>query len=228
MASILLGLIIDLHVPGGSDSMRIIKAVHALVDFLFLAQYESHTSDTLTLLQELLVRFHENKQVFIDLEVRKTFNLPKLYALGHYTSSIRLFGTTDNYNMEQTEHLHIDLVKDAHRATNHKDKFAQMTRWLERQEKILLHSVFITQRQGHQTRVPAQNHIGPPRACSQKVKMARNPEKWQANFDALARDYGALDFQDMLAEFITQVNCPGISGGALRDRAHDTHIPFTR
>jgi len=87
--------------------------------------------------------------------------------------------------------------------------------------------MFITQRQGHQTRVPAQNHIGPPCTCPQKVKMAQNPKKQQANFGALARDYGTLDFQDMLAEFITQVNRPGISGGALWDRAHDTHIPFT-
>jgi hypothetical protein len=143
MASILLGLIVDLHVPGGSDSMCIIKAVCMLVDFLFLAQYESHTSDTLTLLQELLARFHENKQVFIDLEVRETFNLPKLHALGHYTSSIRLFGTMDNYNTEQTERLHIDLAKDAYHTTNRKDEFTQMTRWLEHREKILLHSMLL-------------------------------------------------------------------------------------
>jgi len=31
----------------------------------------------------------------------------------------------------------------------------------------------------------------------------------------------------MLAKFIAQVKCPGISRGALWDCAHDTHIPFT-
>jgi len=76
MCSILLGVIVDLPVPGGMDSTRIIRAVRALMDFLFQAQYESHTSDTLSLLQECLARFHENKQVFIDLEVRETFELP--------------------------------------------------------------------------------------------------------------------------------------------------------
>jgi len=50
MASILLGLIIDLHVSGSSDLTHIIKAIHMLMDLLFLAQYKSHTSDTLTLL----------------------------------------------------------------------------------------------------------------------------------------------------------------------------------
>ena len=107
------------------------------MDFLYLAQYESHTSNTLSLLQESLAQFHENKQVFIDLEVQDGFELPKLHSLTHYTSLIRLFGTTDNYNTEQTEHLHIDLAKDAYHATNHKDEYAQMTKWLEHQEKVL-------------------------------------------------------------------------------------------
>jgi len=229
MCSILLGLIVDLPVPGGLDSTRIIRAVRALMDFLFIAQYESHTHDTLSLLEECLARFHENKQVFVDLEVRENFEFPKLHSLTHYTRSIRLFGTTDNYNTEQTERLHIDLTKHAYRATNRKDEYSQMTKWLERREKVLQHSGFITPRpQNHQPSSPARNVIGPPRAYAQKVKMAQKPESRQVLFDILARDYGALDFQDMLADFIAQLNYPGVSGGALRVRAHDTHIPFTR
>lgn len=227
MCSILLGLIVDLPVPGGFDSTRIIRAVRALMDFLFLAQYETHSSDTLRLLQESLARFHENKQVFIDLNTRADFNLPKLHSLTHYVSSIQLYGSTDNYNTEQTERLHIDYTKDAYRATNRKDEYSQMTKWLERREKVLHHSAFIIQKeQGHQPRSPARNHIGPPHACPQKVKMAKNPEKRQVHFDILVRDYGALEFQDMLAEFIAQLNHPHASGSALQDRAHDTHIPF--
>ena len=229
MCSILLGLIVDLPVPGGLDSTRIIRAVRALMDFLFIAQYESHTHDTLSLLEECLARFHENKQVFVDLEVRENFEFPKLHSLTHYTRSIRLFGTTDNYNTEQTERLHIDLTKHTYRATNRKDEYSQMTKWLERREKVLQHSRFITPRpQNHQPSSPARNVIGPPRAYAQKVKMAQKPESRQVLFDILARDYGALDFQDMLADFIAQLNYPGVSGGALRVRAHDTHIPFTR
>jgi len=57
--------------------------------------------------------------------------------------------------------------------------------------------------------------------------MAQNPEKGQVLFDVLARYYGALDFQDMLANFITQLNYPDTSGGALWNRTYDTHIPFT-
>jgi len=49
---------------------------------------------------------------------------------------IKLLGTTDNYNMETTERLHIDLAKDAYRATNKKEYYEQMLLWLERREKI--------------------------------------------------------------------------------------------
>jgi hypothetical protein len=104
-----------------------------------------------------------------------------------------------------------------------------MTKWLERQEKVIQHSAFLSRRQqGHQPSSLTQNDIGPPHPYSQKVKLARNPKKGNVHFDVLARDYGALDFQDALADFIAQHNHPGRSGGALRDLAHDTHIPFTR
>jgi hypothetical protein len=49
---ILLGLIIDLPLPDGRAASHILKAVCALLDFLFLAQYPSHTSDTLHSLEE--------------------------------------------------------------------------------------------------------------------------------------------------------------------------------
>jgi hypothetical protein len=228
MCSILLGLVVDLPVPGGQDSTRVIRAVRALMDFLYVAQYESHTSDTISELGNCLTRFHDNKDIFIDLGIRDHFSLPKLHSLTHYASSIQLFGTTDNYNTEQTERLHIDLAKDAYRATNHKDEYSQMTKWLERREKIQEFSAFIVQRQEQgELRSPHQKAIGPPRACTLTLKMAKLPSKRRVLFDVLARDYGALDFQDTLADFIAQANYPRASGTALRQRAHDTHIPFS-
>ena len=55
----------------------------------------------------------------------------------HYMESIRNYGATDNYNTEYTEHLHIDLAKDAYKSTNFKDEFTQMTLWLEQKEKVI-------------------------------------------------------------------------------------------
>ncbi|KAG2356418.1 hypothetical protein BDR07DRAFT_1453416 [Suillus spraguei] len=46
--------------------------------------------------------------------IRSSFNLPKLHSFRHYVTMIQIFGTTDNYNTEYTEQLHIDLAKDAY------------------------------------------------------------------------------------------------------------------
>jgi hypothetical protein len=67
MCSILLGLVVSLFVPGRHDSSRIVKAVRSLLDFLYLAQYQCHTSDTLDQLQSHLAAFHEFKMVFLNL-----------------------------------------------------------------------------------------------------------------------------------------------------------------
>ncbi|KAI0037998.1 hypothetical protein FA95DRAFT_1479531, partial [Auriscalpium vulgare] len=137
---VLLGLVVDLRLPDGHSPIRVVRAVRALLDFLYLAQYPSHTDETLRLLEDALARFHRSKDVFIVLGIRDQFNLPKLHSLTHYIDSIKLFGTTDNCNTEATERLHIDYAKEAYRSTNHKDTYPQMTRWLVRREQIWQHA----------------------------------------------------------------------------------------
>ena len=51
---ILIGLVINLRLPHGQSSARVVKAVRALLDFLYLAQFLSHTSDTLERLDDSL------------------------------------------------------------------------------------------------------------------------------------------------------------------------------
>ena len=124
ICSFLLGLIIDLLVPSGLDLSHMVKAACTLLDLLFLAQFQCHTSDTLSWLEGSLAAFHQNKAVFVDLGIWEDFNIPKLYGLVHYALSIHLFGTTDNYNTEQSECLYIDLAKNAYHATNRKDEYS--------------------------------------------------------------------------------------------------------
>lgn len=227
MCSVVLGLIVDLPVPGGLDPTRLVKAVRALLDFLYLAQYKCHTSTTIHRMQDSLSTFHENKTVFLDLGAREHFNFPKLHSLIHYASSIRLFGTTDNYNTEQTERLHIEFTKDAYRATNHKDEYPQMTKWLERREKVQRHAALIDWRQqSHEQHLQVREPFGPPCPCARSIKMTQHPSVKAVSFDNLARNYGAFDFQDALADFIAQVNYPGASTAALRAHAANTLIPF--
>ncbi|KAH9021350.1 hypothetical protein EDB85DRAFT_1871898, partial [Lactarius pseudohatsudake] len=106
-------------------------AVQGLLDFFYLSQYPVQTTESLDVLDMALRQFHEEKEVFIELGAQKNFNLPKLHSLAHYWRSITLFGSTDNYNTEQSERLHINFTKNAYRATNFKDEYKQMTTWLE-------------------------------------------------------------------------------------------------
>jgi hypothetical protein len=143
MSRILMGLVLDAPLPGGLSNARLVRAVRALLDFLYLAQYPVHTDETLQLLEDSLRRFHDNKSIFMDLDIHDAFNIPKLHSARHYVEYIKLYGTLDNFNTEYTECLHIDLAKDAYATTNHKDEFTQMTIWLERKEKILRHHQYV-------------------------------------------------------------------------------------
>ena len=226
MCRILLGLVTDIPLPGGQVPSRVVRATRALLDFTFLAQFPSHTTHTLRCLEESLMQFHENKDVFLDVGVRENFNLPKIHSLLHYAPSIVLFGTTDNYNTEQMERLHIDLTKNAYRATNRKDEYFQMTTWVERREKTQNHTAYIKWRQQSHQASPRMSTFGKRLYCPRFLKMARNPTVKAVSFDTLSSKYGAVEFQDCLADFIAKLNHPGASAAVLRTRSADTLIPF--
>ncbi|KAG6912055.1 hypothetical protein DXG01_001255, partial [Tephrocybe rancida] len=52
----------------GAVNLKVLTVGHALLDFIFYAQYQLHTSETLNTLQSTLDTFHANKEVFIELE----------------------------------------------------------------------------------------------------------------------------------------------------------------
>lgn len=130
MAKILLACLI------GKVSLRAIIAIRSLLDFIYLAQYPTHSEETLGYMKDALREFEGHKDIFIQLKIRSDLNIPKFHSLLHYIQSIRLFGTTDNYNTEMFERLHIDYAKEAWRSTNHRDERPQMILWLERHEKM--------------------------------------------------------------------------------------------
>jgi len=141
----------------------------------------------------------------------------------HYGPSITLFGTTDNYNTEQTERLHIDFTKEAYCATNHKDELPQMTTWLCQHKKVQQHVALVRSRQEpDQQHGPSVKIIGPPQPGAQSLKMTQHPSIKAVSFEL----YGAVRFQDALGEFIARINYPGASGNALHARATNTLIPF--
>ncbi|KAJ7081946.1 hypothetical protein C8R44DRAFT_905110 [Mycena epipterygia] len=110
-----------------APSTRKFSVVKSLIDFIYYAQLQSHTSRTLDALQRSLDTSHDHKQIIIDLGVREHFNIPKFHALQHYSP----------------ERLHIDFAKKAYCASNRRDYTEQMALWLQRQEAVALRTSYL-------------------------------------------------------------------------------------
>jgi hypothetical protein len=106
-----------------------------------------------------------------------------------------------------------------------------MTTWLVRREKVQQHLLMINRKQRsvdhpNMVRTHTASPIGPPRSGARHLKIAINPSARAVSFSDIIWKYGAVDFQDALADFITQINHPDLTGIALRNLANDTLIPF--
>ncbi|KAJ3805883.1 hypothetical protein F5876DRAFT_81287 [Lentinula aff. lateritia] len=103
MCSFILGMIVDIPQLTAVQSNALLAATRALLDFLYLACYSIHSSNTLVSLDESLAQFHSKREIFVELNIRENFNFPKLHFLSHDSRAIKYFGTTDNYNTDVTK-----------------------------------------------------------------------------------------------------------------------------
>lgn len=237
ISAFLLGLVIDIHLPDGASNADLVTAVRSMLDFLYQAQYPIHSDLTLDAMDACLAKFHECKEIFVTLGIRDHFNLPKLHYLAHTTRPIRFFGTTDNYNTETTERLHIDFTKDAYRATNRKDEFAQMTKWLERREKVLYHSNYLAWQLSESSRNNTKSSsttLNPPNPrsllshleCKYTIKMTLFPTVKSVSFEKLSTSYGATLFHTALVRFIGRFSYPNLTDAAFEEKLHSIILPF--
>ncbi|KAJ7889339.1 hypothetical protein B0H14DRAFT_2561838 [Mycena olivaceomarginata] len=91
MCRILLGLVIDLQLPDRQSTSSLIRAVRGALDFLYLSQYPTQSTETISHLENALKSFHDNKHIFMDPGIRADFNFPKLHNLRHYPLIIKLW-----------------------------------------------------------------------------------------------------------------------------------------
>jgi Plavaka transposase len=226
MCRILLGLVIDNPLPGGLSNARLLRAVRALLDFVYLAWYPVHTDETLERLEDALARFHDAKDIFVDLGIRDSFNIPKLHSMRHYVMFIKLYGTTDNFDTAYTERLHIDFAKDAYSATNHKDEFTQMATWLERKEKMFRHEQYIKWREDGSPILVQAEWQPPGLELDRRLHMTKFPTVRAVPVDQLVEIYGATYFRPALARFIALANDPSLSRAQLEAKLQSIRILF--
>ncbi|KAL1747101.1 hypothetical protein HDZ31DRAFT_32557 [Schizophyllum fasciatum] len=199
---ILLGLILDMPLPGRVHP-RVVRAVRAILDFLYLAQHPIHTDETLQDMNDALESFHREKD------------------------NIKMFGTTDNFNTQYTERLHIDFAKDAYAASNKKEEFAQMTIWLERKEKMHRHEQYIRWCSSGRPALQPWDWTPPGLELSRTMRLSKRPSA-TVRLDALERDYGAEVFIPALKRFIAMSNNSSLTRRTLEDALHSVILRFNK
>jgi hypothetical protein len=214
MAKILLGCLV------GALPKKGLLAVKSILDFIYLAQYATHDKITLGYMEDALEMWEKNRSFFIQTGIRENFNIPKFHSLLHYVESIKLFGTTDNYNTEMFERLHIDLAKHGWRASNFRDEFPQMISWLSRQEKIVSFDAYVLHTEKGQQDYPT------PFRLSEKVpvKLAKYPNQAGKTIAAIEMTHQAPGFSQCLKEYLNQFLIRRTSNHA----AHTHPLPFSK
>jgi hypothetical protein len=114
-----------------------VKALQALVDFIYIARRDIIDSNSLNALDDALERFHMHRKIFQTSGVRPNgFNLPRQHSLIHYHKLIRAFGAPNGLCSSITESKHIKAVKEPWRRSNRFEALSQMLLTNQRLDKL--------------------------------------------------------------------------------------------
>ncbi|KAG9081854.1 hypothetical protein FRC06_005364, partial [Ceratobasidium sp. 370] len=128
----------------GSQPPEAVAATRCIMDFMYRAHLPQLDDNDLNKLDADLAQFHELKGIFVTHGGVKDWDaIPKIHMLGHYSYLIREFGTTNGYNTETSERLHIDYVKVFYCTSNKVDPIEQMITTLQRQEAWAIQHVWL-------------------------------------------------------------------------------------
>ncbi|RPD57369.1 hypothetical protein L227DRAFT_507016 [Lentinus tigrinus ALCF2SS1-6] len=200
----------------GAADAEMLRAVRAVLDFIFYAHFQTHTDDSLTCLEAAWATFHANKSAFTRHGVREHFNIPKLHSALHYALSICKLGTVDGYNTENSERLHIDYAKRGYAASNKRAYIKQMAVWMNRQEAVArFHSYLQWAEPGTSMREGSQDgevddcddmevDVGPGEYELPPYIVAKSPSLPGTSVSTLIRDFGCMDFVRALEDFLRQ------------------------
>ena len=136
-------------VIAGAVPPPFLRAIRALIDFIYQVQSPILTESAITSFVDSLQEFHDEKAAIIAAEARvgskgpiPHFNIPKLEIWHHFARSTRMMGAPIQWTADVTERLHITEVKLPFRATNHRNFEEQCARILDRLERIKLFDLF--------------------------------------------------------------------------------------
>ena len=119
----------------GSVPRRFLIAIRALLDFRYLAQAPSFTTQSIESVASALQEFHDHKQAILDEGVRSNWHIPKLELLQSVVPSISQSGAVMQWSADVTEHAHVSEIKVPAHSGNNQNYYGQITRHLDRLDK---------------------------------------------------------------------------------------------
>ncbi|KAG1777252.1 hypothetical protein EV702DRAFT_1197580 [Suillus placidus] len=135
----------------GATPPRFVRAICAIVEFIYLAQNPVHSPETLQSMQQALLDFHSFKDTIIEAKARKgkkgvkeDFFIPKLELLQSFKGTIQRLGTLMQFSADTTERLLITHCKDlfSRTARQSKDFMEQCVRLLNCQESMEIFDLY--------------------------------------------------------------------------------------
>lgn len=135
----------------GAAPPRFIRAIRALIEFIYLAQNPFHSAETLLSMTQALADFHATKDAVIEAQARRgkkgakeDFFIPKLELLQSFRGTVERLGTLMQFSADMTERLLITHCKDLFGRTNRRvnDFVEQAVRILNRQESMELFNLY--------------------------------------------------------------------------------------
>ena len=144
----------------GAVPPRFLRAMRAIIDFIYQAQAPIFCNISITTMEEALKAFHSDKDQVIASGARvgksgviRHFRIPKLELLQNFALAAKNMGAICYYSADLPEHLLMKWCKRTFTATNHRGYEEQITRILDRQERTRMFSLYTTLRSNRITLV---------------------------------------------------------------------------
>jgi hypothetical protein len=113
-----------------------VRALSAFMEFCYLVRRSQIDEDTLAAIEHAVGRFHQERQIFLEVGIREDFSLPRQHSLIHYRDLIVLFGAPNGLCSSITESKHIKAVKEPWRRSSRNQPLGQMLLTNQRLDKL--------------------------------------------------------------------------------------------
>ncbi|KAH7908355.1 hypothetical protein BJ138DRAFT_1012981 [Hygrophoropsis aurantiaca] len=145
-------------VIAGAVEDDFLRAIRALIDFIYVAQNPVHTPSSIADMQACLAEFHSYKGAILKAEARRgkngakdDFCIPKLELFQTFAIAAWNVGSLIQFSADVSERLLITHCKQPFTQTNHQRNFTeQVVRILDRRERIRMFDIYALLNVHHQ------------------------------------------------------------------------------